>query len=206
MNPALSVRECFKAGWRSFAARPWFFVGVTLLVAALQSAIGLLQENLGGVLGFALSLFLSTLLCVGILTLFLKAHEDPASAALSDLWNPGPFWRYLGLSILLALIVGLGLILLIIPGILFALMFFAAAYLVVDRGQNPIDALKESVRLTRGSRVKLFLLFLASAVISLIAALPFLLGLLVVAPVVAMAGVHAYRTLAHAAAEIVPTS
>jgi uncharacterized membrane protein len=206
MTSTLSVKECFSFGWNTFKKRPWFFVGVIVLLFVIQSVIGALQNALPGFLGFLLSLITSTLLYAGMLNLFLKAHEDVASAHYQDLWHPKPFLNYLGLSILLMLIVGVGLILLIIPGIILALMFFAAGYLVIDRHLTPINALKESARITKGNLWKLFFFFLASAGLSILGMLPLFLGLLVVAPVIALASVHAYRTLAHAAGEMVPAA
>ncbi len=199
----ISVKESLLFGWNTFKSRPWFFVGVILLLFVIQMLVSALQNALPGFLGFVISLVASTLLYSGILHLFLKAHDDVASARYHDLWYPKPFLNYFGVSLLLMVIVGIGFLLLIIPGIILGLMFFAAGYLVIDRGLNPIEALKESARITKGSRVKLLLLFLAMAALSILAMLPLFLGFLVVGPIVALAGVHAYRTLAHHAGELV---
>lgn len=190
----LSVRECIKFGWATFKGRPWFYVGVTLLIGVLQVVIGSVQESLPEFLGFIASLALSTLVYVGTINLFLKAHDGEGKTG--DLWHPAAFWSYLGLSVLLFLIVGLGLVLLIVPGIILALAFFCAGYLVVDKNLTPIKALKESYRITKGKRWKLFLLVLASAGLMILGMFPLFLGLLVAAPVCALAGVHAYRTIA----------
>lgn len=193
----LSVRECLRFGWSSFKANPWMFVGTTALIAVIQILIGSIQDALD-FLGALISLVLSTLLYTGILHMYLKAHDDPKSIKVNDLWNPAPFWHYLGLSLLLLVIVGLGLILLIVPGIILALVFFASGYLVVDKRLNPIQALKESARLTKGNRWKIFLLGLSIAVLMIIGMIPLFLGLLVTAPIAAMASVHAYKQLSRA--------
>jgi uncharacterized membrane protein len=205
MTSSLSVKESLMFGWNVFKKRPWFFVGVVLILMVLQWVIGALQNSLPGVIGFIVSLLLSTLLYCGVLHLFLKAHDAVESARLKDLWYPKPFLNYLGVSLLLMIIVGIGFILLIIPGIIVALMLFAAGYLVIDRDMKPIAALKESMRVTKGNLWKLLLLGLSIALLTIIGMLPLFLGLLVVAPVAALAGVHAYRTLAHKAAEVVTT-
>ncbi len=205
MNSRLSVKESLLFGWNTFKARAWFFVSIVLILVVAQWVIGTLQNALPGPLGFIVSLGLSTLLYAGFLNLFIKAHDNVASVTYKDLWHPKPFLNYLGVSLLLMVIVGVGLVLLIIPGIFFGLMFFAAGYLVIDRGMKPIAALKESRRVTKGNLWKLFLLGLTIALLTIIGMLPLFLGLLVVAPVAGLAGVHAYRVLAHGAGELVQT-
>jgi uncharacterized membrane protein len=205
MTSALSVKESLLFGWNAFKKRPWFFIGVIVILVLVQWLVGYVQRTLGP-LGFLVSLAASTLLYCGILHLFLTAYEDVASATYKDLWYPKPFLNYLGVSILLMLIVGVGLILLVVPGIILGLMLFAAGYLVVDRGMKPIPALKESLKITKGNRWKLFLLGLTIVGLTILGMLPFFLGLLVVAPISALAGVHAYRTLAHHAGEMVAST
>ncbi|HYD93092.1 MAG TPA: DUF975 family protein [Candidatus Paceibacterota bacterium] len=193
MSNTLSVKECLKTGWQLFKARPWFYVGITLLVTVIQMVISGLQAATPEPIATLISFVFSTLLYAGILNFYLRAHEG--AGKVGDLWNPKPFWSYLGVSLLLLLIVGIGFLLLIVPGLILAMMFFFAGYLVVDRGLNPIAALKESYRLTKGNRWKLFLLTLAVAGLAILGMIPLLLGLLIVVPVTGLASVHAYRTL-----------
>ena len=43
---------------------------------------------------------IDVLFSMGLVTFLLRAHDDVQSAKISDLWNPEPFWRYLGGEIL----------------------------------------------------------------------------------------------------------
>jgi uncharacterized membrane protein len=88
-----------------------------------------------------------------------------------------------------------GLILLIVPGVILALTFGYASYLVVDRDSGLREALRSSSRITSGARWKLFCLGLASVGILLVGALCLVIGLIVAFPVVQMASVYAYRRL-----------
>lgn len=196
----LLVRDSIKYGWNTFKSRPWFFVGTALVIGIVQVVLSNIQKELPMFIGVLISVIGSTLLYCGVLNLYLRSHDDAKAARYSDLWNPKPFWKYLGISILLGLIVGIGLILLIVPGIILALVFFLSGYLVIDKGLNPIRALKESARLTKGNRWKLFLLLLAAILIMIIGFIALFVGILVAAPVVAIASVHAYRVLSGAAA------
>lgn len=195
----LSVKEAFSFGWRTFKSRAWFFVGITATVTVLEIIVGAIQDNLGDLLGFIVSLVLSTLITVGVINVFLRAHEDVKLPTFKDLWNPAPFWRYLGTSLLLFIILIIGFVLLIVPGVILSLMLFLAPYFVVDKGMNPVAALKESYRATKGNRWKIFLLMLSVLGITILGMIPLFLGLLVTTPIAALASVHAYRKLTEAA-------
>ncbi len=205
MNNTLSVKEALGKGWTIFKARPWFFVGTFVLYAIVQILMSMVQQHLPGFLSFILSLVVSTFLYMGLITVYLRAYENPQDPQYKDLWQPRHFWNYLIASVLVAVIVIIGLILIVVPGVIAALMLSLTGYLVMDKGMKPVAALKESVRLTKGNRVKLLLLGLAIFVLSLIGSIPLFLGLLVVAPVSMLAGVHAYRTLAHGVAGVMPS-
>lgn len=73
----------------------------------------------------------------------------------------------LGATLLAAVLIGFGLILLVIPGILLLIMFFAVGPVVVIEGRGPIEALGRSRELARGAWGRIFgvlvLLFLITA-------------------------------------------
>lgn len=202
----LSVKESLAFGWNTFKARPWFFVGTFALYAVIQIMLSVVQNYLPGFVSFLLSMIASTLLYIGLITIYLKAHADPKSPEFSDFWRPELFWRYLAASIILAVIVMVGFILLIVPGIFLALAFAFTGYLVVDKGMNPVAALKESARITKGNRWKLLLLGVVLIVLTFLGALPFFLGLLVIGPISMLAGIHAYRVLEKAAETPAPAT
>lgn len=205
MHP-FTIKECLSFGWTTFKKRPGFFVGTFLVYALVQIALSIVQNEVPGIVSFLLSMIASTLLYIGLITVYLKAYVDPMAPTLQELWRPGPFWRYLFGSLLIAGIVIGGLILLIIPGVFFAVAFAFTGYLIIDKDMQPVRALKESARLTKGHRWKLFQLGLVLILISLIGALPLFLGLLVAGPVSMLAGIHAYRLLEKAAGEVKPVS
>jgi uncharacterized membrane protein len=133
---------------------------------------------------------------MGATAFYLAAHDNPETVDLSLLWHPRPFWKFLGVTILLTLAVAIGLILLIVPGIIFGLMFMFATFVVIERELGPIDAMNESHRITRGHKWQLFGFMLLLLLINLLGLLALVVGLLVSIPVSTLAFVHAYRVLA----------
>ena len=91
------------------------------------------------------------------------------------------------------LIIGVGTLLLIVPGIIFGLMFMFYGYVMIEKGLGPIDALKESKRLTDGVRWKLFLFSLLVIGLNLLGVLALLIGVLVTMTITFIALAHLYR-------------
>ena len=113
--------------------------------------------------GSVLNLAFSTLINMGVTAFYLAAHDNPDTVDLSALWHPQPFWKFLGATLLTGLAIIGGMLLLIVPGIIFMLMFMFVMFIVIDRGLGPVVAMKESARITRGYKWQLlgFVLVLA---------------------------------------------
>lgn len=191
-------------GWETFKKRPWFFIGVFLVVSILTSSSSFkISENtqhapgtiaLFVVAGIAMAA-IQVLAKMGSTQLVLKAQENTELLTFGDLWAPHPFWKYIGASILVGIIVIIGFILLIVPGIIWALRYMFVPYLVMERKLKPFEALKESARITYGHKWQLLGLIGLIVLVNILGALCLLVGLLVSGPVSALAIGHAYRTL-----------
>ena len=200
-----SAGAAIRYGWETFKQRPWFFVGATFVILLLSGLINGLASGIDAVFtgsadepsiaGMIINLGLGTLLSMGATAFYLVAHDNPEAADLSLLWHPQPFWKYLGMYLLVALVIAAGLILLIVPGIIFALMFMFAPLIVIERELGPIDAMKESNRITRGHKWPLLGLVALLILINVLGVLALVVGLLVSIPVSTFAFVHAYRSL-----------
>src|SRR5215475_4696307 len=170
--------EAIRFGWETFKRRPWFFVGSTLIIMIVYGMIEAITLSLNAavsgsadqssLLGSLISLLAGTLINMGATAFYLSAHDNPDAADLSALWHPRPFLKFLGAFILLMLTIAVGFILLIVPGIIFALMFMFTTFIVIDREFGPIDSMKESRRLTYGHKWKLLGLSLLLVLINLL--------------------------------------
>ncbi len=193
-----------RSGWETFKKRPWFFVGAFLIVSILSSGVNFqADENttyepgtivLFVIVGIVMAI-IQVVAKMGATNLVLRAQENTESLGFGDLWAPHPFWKYIGASILVGIIVVIGFILLIVPGIIWALRYMFAPYLVMDRKLKPFEALKESARITNGHKWQLLGLIGLIVLINILGALCLLVGLLVSGPVSALAVGRAYRTL-----------
>ena len=220
-----SPSSALRFGWETFKKRPWLFVGAFVLVGLAQVVVESLSRAVdapfGGAegdyafLGALISLACNTLISMGVTAFGLAAHDNPETAELSALWHPHPFWKYLGLTVLFSLIIvavfllgfslvtalgrdaGLvvGVPLLVVLAVILSLMLLFSGFLVIDRGLGPIQALKESHRITQGYKWTLFVLCLLLVLVNLAGLLALVVGIFVSAPVSLLALTHAYRVL-----------
>ncbi len=211
-----SIKESLKFGWNTFKSRPWFFAGSTAfiviayeLVNAVANGTTSAISETSPVLGFLLLIpclaVIYTLYSMGVMWFSITAHDHPQSVKLADFWHPQPFWNYLAVYVLVTVAVLAGLILLIVPGIIASLMFMFAQYIVLEKGVKPIDAMKESMRITKGRRWKLLGLLVVFTLLNIAGALALLVGLLITMPVTMIALVHVYRYLSRTEMKAEPT-
>lgn len=197
--------SAIRFGWETFKKRPWFFVGATVVILIAYAVVGAISNGIDTALGASpeeptligglVNLALSTFVGMGVMAFFLAAHDNPETVDLSVLWHPRPFWSFLGTSILVGLAIGIGFVLLIVPGILAMIFFLFATLIVIDRESGPIEAMKESMAIGRGYRWSLLGLIVLGGLIMLAGVLVFFVGILVAMPVVGLAFTHAYRVL-----------
>ena len=121
---------------------------------------------------------------------------DNQKAKLADLFSCLPlFFKYLFGLILYRLIVLGGMILLIIPGIIWAIKFQFFDYFIVDKKLGPIEALKQSSAITRDAKWDLFFFDLLLGFINFLGAVCLLIGLFASVPTAMVAMAFVYRKL-----------
>ena len=100
-------------------------------------------------------------------------------------------------ALVVGLIIGaletIGYMLCFVPGILVAFFTFFSSYFVAE-GSSPVDSIRESVNLVASRLGDTFVLALLSVLVLIAGVIALLVGVLVAAPVVALAGAYAYRT------------
>jgi uncharacterized membrane protein len=149
--------------------------------------------------GFVISFVVSILLKMGTTNVYLKAHENTSALLFEDLWAPKRIISFTLACLLVGVIIVVGIILLIVPGIIWALRYCFVPYLIMDKGLDVAASLKESARITYGHKWQLFWLAILMALVNILGFICLFVGLLVSIPVTALAFVHAYRTLSKTA-------
>ncbi|MDJ0512839.1 MAG: hypothetical protein QNJ62_05280 [Methyloceanibacter sp.] len=97
---------------------------------------------------------------MGAVALYLAAQDNVRTAKLSAIWAPRPYWTFLAVSALTVLAVVLGAVILVVPGVIALVLFCFSPFVVIDKGLGPMEAMKESARLSNGQRWRVFTFFL----------------------------------------------
>jgi uncharacterized membrane protein len=211
MPVTLKPTDCLRFGWNTFKSRPGFFIGAFVLVGGIDIVVRIVTAHgddasaMLQILDFVVSVLCGTLIGMGVISFSLKAHDNPAGVTLHDLWPQVKLiWKYLAVEILTIVTIVIGLILIIVPGVIAMVLLSFSYYPVIDRGAGPVEAMKESVRITKGNRLAIFWLFLLLLLVNLVGLLLLVVGLVVTVPVSTLAMIHAYRTLSRPA--VVPAA
>ncbi len=194
-------------GWRVMKSNFWFVVGVGLtffIITYLPTILRAVVERLylPTVIRIPLSLSLTLvgwvigiILSIGLIKISLSFCDEQRPEFVTLFDARGCFWRYVGAAILYGLIVLTGFILLIVPGIIWAVKFGLCFYFVVDKGLGPIEALKASSRTTMGVKWQLFGFAVICGLITLLGLLCLIVGIFAAYPTVIIAKVLLYRQL-----------
>jgi uncharacterized membrane protein len=196
-----SMSEAITYGWNTMKANFWFFLGVLIiagLIAGIPSAIAsaLQKESHGLSFLFRIIAWIADIIIsIGLITIALK-FLDNTKAELNDLFSFKPyFWQYLLGSILYGLIVLGGFILLIVPGIIWAIKFQYYGYFIIDKKLDAIEALKKSSALTMTVRWELLGFGVVMFCINIVGAICLLVGLFVTIPTTLLAYTLVFRKL-----------
>lgn len=200
-----SIKESIRVGWEKTKANFWKSVAIifiSLSIPFLMQILSALIERDSSLLSFPIymaiivaGVYLSIALKIGATKLFLRIY-DGENPEIKEIFNTyGLFWRYLGQSILYSLIVVGGMILLVVPGIIFAIMYSFASIIIVDANIGIKASLKESKAITNGSKWKLLGFFIVIGLINILGYIALGVGIFVTIPITTFAMIHIYREL-----------
>lgn len=203
---AFSAPDAIGYGWNKFKANAAPLVIAALLVFVIEIVLNLVGRGIGGSGmgmggGFSISGFIWSLVSYTVTTLlgavFARGALDVVDGG--D-FNLGTAFGKLNLanviiaSVIVSVLVTIGFILLVIPGLVaLFLTFFTTLYVVDDDASSPVDAVSNSVKLVTANVGDSLLLALLNVLVLIVGAIALGVGLLVAYPVVALASAYAYR-------------
>ncbi len=200
-------------GWAVFKANWIKLLGVAVVVIILQVVLSVVQEQLtkngnellGGVIGIVGSIA-STIIGMGWLSIYLKAVRGEEIEVIDVFTKYDRFFTYLFGNIMSGLVVMVGFLLLIVPGIIWAIKYMFVPYLIVDTQKGASASLEASGKMTDGMKLRLFFYGLGFLGYNLLGLLALGIGLLVTIPVTALAGTIMYDVLKNKLGESQPVS
>ncbi len=196
-----SISEALTYGWETFKTNWQFLLVVFVTIIAIGMIPNYLhdwaRENLPAI-SFLFSIIgwlVQMVTGIGVVVICLKL-VDGKNPKFKDIYSHyNLLLNYFLGSLLYGLVIIGGLILLIVPGVIWGVKYQYTTYLIVDKKMGPLEAFKASGKVTQGYKLKLFYLGLIFIGLTLFGTALFGIGLILVWPVVSLAGTYVYRKL-----------
>ncbi len=197
--PRFEIGEAISQGWRRlwpnvlpmavYAVIVWL---VNVLIQALErDAVGV-----GRFLASLTALVVGQLVSIGWIKIAIDITDGRPVEAQAVMERFRLIVPYFVAAVLYALMVTVGLVLLVVPGIIVAIFFAFYGFHIIDTGSaDPIGALRRSAEITRGHRGRLFLLGLALLGINILGLLVLVVGVIFTSGISLLAVAHVYRKL-----------
>jgi uncharacterized membrane protein len=195
-----NVGDAVGYGWNVYWKNVGPLVVIALVVFAIQfvfSAIGNAVDSVGvQVVVQIVGILVSLLVTLGWWRVAVEITRG-VKPEVGDLFKAQGYGTFIGASILFYIGAVIGLIFLIIPGIIFCVVFGFYGFVIAERGDgvSVTEAFGRSAEITRGHRWELFGLAIVLLLINVVGVLACLVGVLFTSGITLLAWAYAYRTL-----------
>jgi hypothetical protein len=167
-----SAFKLFKPSWEAVKLNFWTFILLALApmvlwaIAAIAGGSNAAFEKSGPAVETGLTALNGTALVAGVLVMLVLIFViGPAlvytqvksvqaqKVGVGDAFKKGLHYalRFLGLSICVGLLVVVGLILLIVPGLIMIRRYFLSTYLLIEQDQGVFETMRRSAALSKGN-------------------------------------------------------
>lgn len=177
-KPMFTVSEALNKGWE-LTKKHWqrflllIIVGVVFYGAISLVGSALFSQSSGGqFIMQVVSWILSAIVSIVLTRFLLNAYDGKSTAFDVLLKLEGKMVLSMVLFfIIYTIAITIGLILLIVPGIIVAIGWYFASYLIVDKKMDLMPAIRGSWEMTKGNRGRIFWFSLAIALPAIILSL-----------------------------------
>lgn len=201
-----SIKDAFKKAWTITTEHIWILLGLTSILGLISWILQMwfkgvenhrdsIDIGLGFVSLYVLTFLINILAQIGYTKILIKIYDGEEVNPKDIFMYYDRAWKFVVGSILYGLIVTGGLILLIVPGIIWAIKYRYFSYFIIDKNMKPVAALRESAKITAGNKWKLLGFGLIIVVLNLLGLIFFGIGFLITMPLTTLASVHVYKFL-----------
>lgn len=196
-----SKREAIRFGWNTVKGNIGLFIGIGILSTIFSFSPDLIQRLfpetaiLLRLLAVLSGVILPIIIMMGLINISIK-FNDNIKVEFSDFFSKYYlFFKVVAASIISGILVLLGFIFFIVPGIILIIKFQFVTFLIIDQEMGPIEALRKSYAITKGVKWELYLFAQLLFLINILGLLAFVVGILVTYPLTFVARAFVYRRL-----------
>lgn len=197
----LDVRRVFRDSLATFRANA---VGLTFAFILVQiigfvfgfgattALVPLVGAEHAAYASYVISFVVTTFLGIGNTRMLLDVARGKPLRIRTMFSGADALFFTLIASVVMTIAIVVGGVVLIVPGVILSFAFSFVSILIADRGTDPLVAIRESVRLTRGRKWSLFLLTLLATLVVLAGVLALIVGIIPALAFSQLFIVHAY--------------
>jgi uncharacterized membrane protein len=183
LTPSITpgVGSSYTSAWQKLWKQFPVLLGITVIYLLISSAAALLQlavPVLNSVFSPVYSILLVNPLGFGVAFAYLRAARDEPVKVEDMFAGFNNYGNVVVAGLLVNIIVVVGFMFLIVPGIILTCKLAFTPFLVMDRKLTAIDAIKESWRLTGGHSGTVFLIMLLAIPITFVGCLCLGIGII----------------------------
>lgn len=207
MESKFTISEVLKTSWKATKSQIWILVGLVVAYTIIQGILTSIGEPIynpntqqlnittTSCIIWVISFIVSLLFELGYIKNCFQALDDYEPQFSAYGIQAKKIVTYFIAYIIFCIVIIIGVILFIVPGVYLALrlQFFAAA--IVEENAGIIESFQKSWEITKGSSLKLFLTALASLLIILIGFILLFIGVFVALPLCVVIYCYLYRKL-----------
>lgn len=175
-DPDLEVNSLFSRAWETFKEHLWPVVGVFVIYSLLTSMGSMWGDDVG--FGELLVFIISGPITAGTYMYALRLIRGGESEIGEMLRGFQVFGKAFIVFTLYSVMVIVGLIFLIVPGVYLAVALMPAMFLVLDDDLGAIETLQKAFEMTTGHRGRIFIVLLAIVGLNLLGLVALLVGVI----------------------------
>lgn len=220
--PAYSVGEAVSWAWNKFSKNvtailvPTLVFGVVYgvlqtVIQAISSAFSTVDSTsygdgyaasislgLGGIIVSVIGGIVTVIVAAVVQSAYIGGMLDIANGQpvqIGSFFTPRNVVNVIIASVLSSIIVGIGVLLCIVPGVIATILLLFTTAVVVDRNVSGVDGLRTSFAIAKANFGPTALTWLTTIGVGILGVLACLVGLIVAYPMIALITVYAYRKL-----------
>lgn len=200
MGPKFILSEVYSTAWKGTKSQLWILAGLLIGYCILSFtlsafAMPIQSSIIGEIIVTVVSVLFSLIFSLGYMKNIFQAldGEEPQFSAYGQ--QTRNIITYLLASIIMGLIVSVGLLFFIIPGIYLALRLQFYQAFIVEENAGIIESLRKSWEITKEQALPLFMLALVMIGILILGCILFGIGIFVAIPLIYMMYGYVFRKL-----------
>ena len=195
----INIAEAIKVGWEIFKENIKFFVGMLLIMFVLyltpEILRGLVTGNIAVLLIImgAIGWIVQRIVDLAMVKAGLNFYDGEKPKYRDLLSDKEITIQYILGTVIYLVVIGIGFLLLIVPGIILGIKLQFYSYLILDKKMDAVSALKKSFEMTDGYGISLFVFIAAILGLNILGGIALAVGLFVTIPISFIAYAKVYR-------------